>query len=140
MLLGGCANPYIAPNKSNNTSNLEIKLLTNSSAGGVGVYIGNKGNCLTDKFIGGMKKGHTFLSDKATIQTIIKSKSEVTLKINVADTILYTCETIIKFKPKSKESYLAEYKYHLPGCKIQLYKVTNGKKIIMRNDKVKICQ
>jgi len=139
ILLASCAKPYIAPKEISNTSKLEINLVTESFAGGVSISIGETGNCKTNQLIGGMKKGHTFMSDKDVIQTIIKSRVPITIGAGVADTILYACSTAIEFTPKEYNSYLVEFEYHMPQCELRLFNINNGKKNRVDKNKVKVC-
>jgi hypothetical protein len=116
-----------------------VKLLTGSYAGGAIIDIGEKSNCETPNRVTALSLDHTFMSDKDEDTTILKSDIPITLRLGVAETTLYSCHKTIVFTPLKNISYLMEVSYHAPGCKIEIFKVGKDKKILLENNKIKVC-
>jgi hypothetical protein len=127
LLATGCASSYKPDINMPSSSKLSFELLTASGPGGGGLLIGLQNECEATQMISGFRLGHHFVDDLNKLNTIIPINKPVTLKASVSDTILYSCDSAIVFTPEENKNYFATFEYHLPGCNLILYEVSETK-------------
>jgi hypothetical protein len=131
IVLSGCASKYKPPANNIPSANIVFELMTPSGPGGGTLLVGTEQRCKASKMVSGIMLGHTFMSDKNIVETKVKVGTPITLRAQIADTILYTCDSTLVFTPEAGKSYYSTFEYHLPGCKIEVFEGTKQDKSVI---------